>query len=159
MREKKRETPPPTLEQLRQYEAEYMATRKRQHGKARKIFDNEKDEYRQLYNNWASRCARKRKRDLIASKEKHFRSFWGVYAEDADEYGIRPVDERRYKGCFRSGWIGMSISRDYIRRMTGLTLKQISILQQRTGLLPTPPVSIKEADLDEQRRYESGDIY
>lgn len=149
----------PTLEQLRTYEAEYLASRKRQHGKARKVFQTEEEEYKQLYNNWASRESRRRKRELEKSQEESFKKSWGIYADDADEFGITPKDERKYKGCFHSGYIGEPVKVSYIRRMTGLTLKQISVLQKRTGLMPTPPVTDKAANEDEQRRYETGDIY
>lgn len=149
----------PTLEQLRQYEAEYLATRKRQHGRERKVFGTEEEEYKQLYNNWASRESRRRKRELEKSQEESFKQSWGIYAEDADEYGIRPVDERRYKGCFKSYYIGHPIELSYVKRMTGLSLKQILVLQKRTGYIPTPAVTDKAANEDEQRRYETGNIY
>ena len=42
---------------------------------------------------------------------------------------------------------------------TGLTLKQLSILQERTGLKTVPPVDKRKADLDFKRRWERGDIY
>lgn len=159
--EKKRKAPPPTLEELRQYEAEYLATRKRQHGKERikKEYASEEEEYKNLYNNWSSRESRKRKRALEKSQDKVFAATWGCMAEDADEYGIRPVDERKYIGCFKSGYIGDPVKVSYIKRMTGLSLKQINVLQQRTGYMPTPPVTDKVANDDEMRRYETGDIY
>lgn len=149
----------PTLEELRQYQAEYEASAKRRHGKARAIFESEEDEYRQLYNNWSSRESRKRKRELEKYQEEAYRSYWGIAADDADEYGITPKQERQYRGCFRSGYIGEPVYREYVKRMSGLTLYQIYIMQQRTGLIPVPQVTATEAKADEKRRYDTGDIY
>jgi hypothetical protein len=42
---------------------------------------------------------------------------------------------------------------------TGLTLKQISILQDETKLYPVPPVDKRKADADYKRRKQIGDVY
>ena len=130
----------------------------RQHGILGKAFSNDEEEYRRLYNNYHSRKSRKVRKDIEKKQEKTYMELHGIN-NDEDEFGIRPVDERRYKACFHSGYIDAPVYRSYVKRMTGLSLKQISILQKRTGLIPVPPVGDKEADIDEQRRYETGDIY
>lgn len=130
----------------------------RQHGRAgTSSSDSEKDRVR-LLNNLNSRLSRMAKREIEKSQEQTYREVLGLN-NDADEYGIRPVDERRYRACFRSGYIGEPVERVYVKRMTGLSLNQIRVLQERTGLIPVPAVTAKEANADEKRRYETGDIY
>ena len=82
-----------------------------------------------------------------------------VRSSDEDEHGIRPVDERRYVKCFHSGWIGQTTELAYVRRMTGLSLYQISILQETTGEIPTPAVSLASAKSDKKYREEYGEMY
>lgn len=132
---------------------------KRQHGRSGKEYDDPYDELQRLRNNIASRISRAGRRELEKKQEAHFRTTWGIQAEDADEYGIRPVDERRYIRCFKSGYIDAPVSRKYIKMMSGISLKQMYILQERTGLIPTPRITMEEANIDEKRRYETGDIY
>ena len=130
----------------------------RQHGRAGKECDDPYQEYTRLKNNYDSRVSRAKKKALEKQQDKTFNEIYGINT-DEDEYGIRPVDERRYKRCFHSGYIGAPVYRDYVKRMTGLSLKQIAILQKRTGLIPVPAVEDAEADADEKRRWETGDIY
>lgn len=130
----------------------------RQHGRAGiSSKDSEKERVR-LLNNLNSRLSRMVRREIEKSREKTYREILGLN-DDADEYGIKPVDERRYRACFKSGYIGEPVELLYIKRMTGLTLKQIEIMQERTGLIPVPAVTKTQADADERRRYETGDYY
>ena len=76
-----------------------------------------------------------------------------------DKDGIRPIDARRYIKCFHSGWIGADDELKYVKIMTGLSLKQIFIMQQRTGLLPVPAVSQRSAEKDQKLREITGNIY
>lgn len=157
MTEKKR-PPKPTLEELRKLIAEANEKLGRQHGRAGKENETEEQEYKRLYNNWKSRESRDRKKKLEKHQERSYRELFGFNA-DEDEYGIRLVDERRYRACFKSAPIGSIVYRDYVKRMTGLTKNQIYIMQQRTGLVPHPAVTKKEADADEKRRWETGDYF
>lgn len=146
------------IQELRDKIAELDKDLGRQHGILGKAFSSDEEEYRRLYNNYHSRKSRHSKKEIEKRQEKTYMEMHGIN-NDEDEFGIRPVDERRYKGCFHSGYIGEPVKRSYVKRMTGLSLKQINIMQKRTGLYPVPPVGDKEADIDEQRRYETGDIY
>jgi hypothetical protein len=130
----------------------------RQHGRSGKSCDDPYEEYIRLLNNLRSRQARARKKERIQHEEKTYKEMLNINTEE-DEFGIRPVDERRYKACFKSYYIGAPIERSYIKRMTGLNLKQMYILQERTGFVPTPPIKKAEADADWKQRYETGDIY
>lgn len=65
-----------------------------------------------------------------------------------DKYGIRPVDERRYNQCFTAGYIGMPVSLGYVRSMTGLSNTQIFVMQKRTGLYPTPAITLNSVVKD-----------
>jgi len=113
---------------------------------------DEEAEKKRLYQNQKSREARAR-RKLLAKAQDDF----VVRPENVcDKWGITPKDEARYKRCC-SSTIYNELS--YVKMRTGLTLKQLSVLQERTGLYPVPPVDKKKADLDYKRRYERGDIY
>lgn len=147
-----------TLEELRALIAEMDESIGRQHGKSGKIFEDEEKEKNRLWNNYCSRKSRERRRKVEKDQEKSFMEAHGLSA-DEDEYGIRPVDERRYIRCFHSGYIDAPVYRKYVQRMTGLSLKQICILQKRTGLIPVPAVGDAEAEKDWKERYERGDIY
>lgn len=144
------------IEKLKARQAELSASYKRRHGKQGVECTSLWEEYKRLYNNVHSQESRLRKRNLEKHQEKQFRE---RYHPDEDEYGIRPVDERKYIKCFKSGYIGEPVTRVYVRRMTGLSLKQIAILQERTGYVPVPAVGMAEAEADEKRRWETGDIY
>lgn len=113
---------------------------------------DEEAEKKRLYQNQKSREARAR-RKLLAKAQDDF----VVRPENVcDKWGITPKDEARYRRCC-SSTIYNELS--YVKMRTGLTLKQLSVLQERTGLYPVPPVDKKKADLDYKRRYERGDIY
>lgn len=142
---------------LRERQAELNAGYTRRHGKKEKPAETKWEEYKRLYNNVKSQESRLRKAKLEKDKDKVYNQMHNV--EEEDEYGIRPVDERRYKACFKSGYIGAPVYRKYVRMMTGLSLKQIAVLQERTGLVPFPAVDMAEAEADEKRRWETGDIY
>jgi len=130
----------------------------RQHGRAGESLDDPYQEYIRLLNNLRSRKTRARKKERLKEQDKVFNEVLNINTNE-DEYGIRPIDERRYKATFKSGYIGAPVYRSYIKRMTGLNLKQMYILQERTGLIPTPSISKEEAEADWKKRYERGDIY
>lgn len=130
----------------------------RQHGRAGKTFDDPEKEKRRLWNNLQSRKSRNNRREIEKKREKSYRESLGI-VDDEDEYGIRPIDERRYIACFHSGYIDAPVYRKYVQRMTGLNLKQILVLQKRTGLIPVPAVNDDEADADAKKRWETGNYY
>ena len=148
------------LQELRIEFAELTKDHKRQHGRKGNSSDNIMEEIVRLTNNIASVKTRKRNRDLDKSRDKVYKESLGLYSEDeADKHGIKPVDERRYIKCFKSGYINAPVYRTYIKRMTGLSLNQMYVLQERTGYIPTPKISFNEAKKDEQALYDSGEIY
>lgn len=130
----------------------------RQHGRIGQKYDDPEKEKRRLWNNLVSRRSRCARKECQKRQDDAYKEILQL-ASDADEYGIRPIDERRYVRCFHSGYIGEIPKRSYVITMTSLTLTQIKVLQKRTGLYPNPPVSDKEAAIDEKRRYETGDYY
>lgn len=144
-----------TLEELRQLQAEYEATRDRQHGKKPAVFKTEAEEYTQLYNNLKSREARKRRADYEKRVDSRFKVM--LMSEDSDADGITPKDERRYRGCFKCRYKGERVETSYVKMMTGLSLAQIYIMQERTGLIPYPPVTKKVAKKDSDDRWERGE--
>lgn len=113
---------------------------------------DEEAEKKRLYQNQKSREARARRKLLAKAQD----DFIARPENVCDKWGITPKDEARYKRCC-SSTIYNELS--YVKMRTGLTLKQLSVLQERTGLYPVPPVDKKKADLDYKRRYERGDIY
>jgi hypothetical protein len=127
----------------------------RQHGRAGKTFDDPEKEKRRLWNNLQSRKSRNNRREIEKKREKSYRESLGI-VDDEDEYGIRPIDERRYIACFHSGYIDAPVYRKYVQRMTGLSLKQVYLLQQETGLKPYPAVTEKVADKDQKIRDREG---
>jgi len=131
---------------------------RQQHGRAGESLENPYEEYDRLLNNLRSRQTRARKKALEQKADKAYNEILDIH-KDEDKYGIRPVDERRYKGTFKSGYIGAPVHRSYIKRMTGLNLMQMYILQEKTGLIPTPKIREAEAKADWKHRYETGDIY
>jgi hypothetical protein len=144
------------LEEVKQELSKFE--QKRQHGRAGESFDDPYKEYTRLLNNLRSRQARARRKEHFKRQDKAINKVLNIH-QDEDEYGIRPVDERRYKATFKSGYIGEPVYRTYIKRMTGLNLMQMYILQERTGLKPTPVIKEAEAKADWKHRYETGDIY
>ena len=113
---------------------------------------DEDAEAKRLYQNQKSREARARRKLLAQAQD----SFVENPELKCDKWGINAKDEARYKRCCSSS-IYNSLS--YVKMRTGLTLKQLSILQERTGLKTVPPVDKRKADLDFKRRWERGDIY
>lgn len=147
-----------TLEELQQELAELDKQLGRQHGREGKGFDDPEKEKRRLWNNLVSRRSRLARREALVRHDKAVNETLNLHQEE-DEYGIKPVDERRYRAKFHSGYIGAPVYVSYIRRMTGLNLMQMYILQERTGLIPTPRIREEDARADWKRRYEQGDIY
>lgn len=109
-------------------------------------------EAKRLYQNQKSREARARRKLLAKSIDDMVINPDNV----CDKWGINKKDEARYIRCCSSS-IYNTLS--YVKMRTGLTLKQLSVLQERTGLKTVPPVDRKKADLDFKRRWERGDIY
>lgn len=147
-----------TLEELQQELAVLDTKRDRQHGRAGVGFDDPEKEKRRLWNNLVSRRSRLARRQTLQRHDEAVNKSLGLH-QDEDEYGIKPVDERRYKATFKSGYIGAPVYVSYIRRMTGLNLMQMYVLQEKTGLIPTPRIREKDARADWKSRYERGDIY
>lgn len=147
-----------TLEEIIAELNELDAQLGRQHGREGQKYTDPEKEKRRLWNNLVSRRSRNNRKEYQKRQDDAYKEILQL-ASDADEYGIRPIDERRYVRCFHSGYIGETPERVYVIRMTSLTLNQIKVLQKRTGLYPNPPVSDKEAKADEKRRYETGDYY
>lgn len=113
---------------------------------------NEAAERKRLYQNQKSREARARRKELAQRLDDMI-----IGAENkCDKWGITPKDEARYIRCCSSSLYN---SLSYVKMRTGLTLKQISVLQDKTNLYPVPPVDKKKANADFKRRWEKGDIY
>lgn len=113
---------------------------------------NEAAERKRLYQNQKSREARARRKELAQRLDDMI-----IGAENkCDKWGITPKDEARYIRCCSSSLYN---SLSYVKMRTGLTLKQISVLQDKTNLYPVPPVDKKKANADFKRRWEQGDIY
>ena len=147
---------PPTLDELRKRYAELTKNLKRQHGRKAKPLESEQDEYKRLYKNVKSIESRNKRKEYDTRREKSFVERFGFGADDADQYGIRPVDERRYLAKFKNCPIGAKVELAYLKMMTGLTLHQIWVLQEKTGLKPYPAVSEKIAKRDQKIRYDAG---
>ena len=144
-----------TLDEIKKKLAEADANLNRQHGKLGVKCEDEEKELKKIYNNLKSRESRARKRALEKHQDYTYNKLYGLHA-DEDEYGIRAIDRRRYTKCFKSGYIDARVTRKYVKMMTGLTLNQIYILQNETGLIPYPAVTKKEANEDEKYRWETG---
>ena len=146
----------PTFEELMKVYEELLNRYPRQHVLKAATFDNTPEGYRRLYNNVKSIQSRQRLRDREAEQDKSFVQRYGFGNDKADEYGITPTDERRYRAKFKNSPYGGLVELEYLRRMTGLSLKQVYILQQRTGLYPTPRVTKTAAQADQKHRDELG---
>lgn len=113
---------------MEQHGLELEKTRK--HGKAGTVKEGEAELIR-LCNNIASQNSRYKLRI------KEWEDFYaGTHPDDIpDKYGITTRDTRRYKHCF--GWIDPALAPEYsyIKTMTGLSVEQAEILEQRTGLI------------------------
>jgi len=139
-----------TLQELQQQLG--ITKQTRQHGRVGKVAMTEEEEKRRLYNNLSSRVTREKKRQLIRDRQLTYRKILeGNRALDRieDKYGISQRDERIYKECFSSGYIGVPVERSYVKGRTGLNNKQIAVLQRRTGLIPNPVVTNMEEKADE----------
>jgi len=143
----------PTLEQLREFFAHREATT-RQHGKKGKTCLTDEEEFKRLKNNYVSICSRAKRKEREEEIDRNFRKSIG--SDDGDEYGIRPVDRRRYEAKFKNCPKGSRVELAYVRRMTGLSLFQIYHLQEETGLYPYPRVTEKDAKIDKKRREDAG---
>ena len=149
---KKRNSLPPTLEELEQKYTELLAQYSRRHGRTAKLSTDPEERYKQLYKNVKSIESRMRSRKLEQKAAKSFVEKFGFGNDDADIYGITSKDRRRYIAKFKNCPYGSRVQLDYVRRMTGLTLNQIYILQNETGKYPYPPVTKKAAAKDEAYR-------
>ena len=147
---------PPTLEYLREEYARLTKNYTRRHGRKAKVFATPEEEYKQLYNNVSSIKSRNARKEMEARADKSYVEKYGFGADDADIYGITPKDRRRYEAKFKNCPHGSRVTLEYLRRMTGLTLKQVYILQEQTGLIPYPKVSKIEADKDQKYRDDNG---
>ena len=143
----------PTLEQLREFFA-YREANTRQHGKKGKACLTEEEEYKRLKNNYISICSRAKRKEREQEIDRNFKKRMG--ADDEDEYGIRPVDKRRYIAKFKNCPKGSVVELAYVRRMTGCSLYQIYHLQRMTGLYPNPKVTEKDAKIDKKRFDDEG---
>jgi len=149
-----------TLEEL---QAGIEATKqKRQHGRTGKVLADPEAEAKRLYNNLKSREARKRVRDLDKARDRAYTAAMGrcVDENEEDEHGIKPVDRRRYKQTFFSGYEGQPVYLSYVKMMTGLKNKQILVLQdeefvvnkftgEKRKLVPVPAVTSKDVKAEE----------
>lgn len=117
---------------------------------------DEKAEEKRLKQNEASRKARAKRKAEAEAIENAFMEKYVKPENVCDKWGINKKDEERYIRCCSSVYYN---DLSYVKMRTGLTLKQLSILQERTGLKTVPPVDKKKADLDYKRRWERGDIY
>lgn len=156
-RKKKEDLNAMSLDELRDYANYLKSQHGRQHGRAGKKFDNPEQERVRLMNNISSMLSRLIRRQLDKKKDDYQ---WWITSDDkkCDEHGISPYDQRVYTN-FIKHYQGLRVPRNEVKGRTGLTLKQIAILQERTGLKPYPEVTMKEAEEDMQRRIETGDIY
>lgn len=101
----------------------------RQHGRAGCVLLDPILEAKRLYHNLKA----KEHRDRLKKMEKEILNYGKTpdLVEDSD--GISIKDTRRYKNCF----VGIPVDKTYVKRMTGLSDYQITILEQRTGYTAT----------------------
>lgn len=149
----------PSLEELRKLMSELDSKLTQQHGRKGTVAETEEQERKRLWNNYKQRLYKQSVKDRAKREDEAFDVWDGNPDRKPDEYGITPIDERRYKNCFRSYYIGFPIEVDYIKRMTGLTIAQIFELQSRTGYKPTPEITKSQAERDRKYRELTGDIY
>ena len=153
---KKRKSLPPTLEELEVIYAKLLSQYSRQHGRKAKLSDDPEIRYKQIYKNVKSILSRNKVKKLEADREKSYVEKFGFGNDDADANGITAKDRRRYNAKFANCPHGAVVELDYLRRMTGLTLKQIFILQNETGKYPYPAVTEKAANKDQAYRDKEG---
>ncbi len=156
MYEKKRKNSPPSLEELEKEYNEWLAKYPRKHGKTAKLSDDPETRRNQIYKNLKSMQSRQRRKEYDKRVEQSYVQKYGFGADDADANGIRPIDRRRYKAKFANCPHGAVVELKYLMMMTGLTLKQVYLLQQETGLKPYPAVTEKVADKDQKIRDREG---
>lgn len=149
----------PSLEELKRLMAELDSKLDRQHGVKGTVAETEEQECKRLWNNYKQRLYKQSVKEKAKREDKVFDVWEGNPDRQPDKYGITPIDERRYKNCFKSYYIGFPIEVSYIKRMTGLSIEQIYQLQLRTGYKPTPEITKAQAMKDKQRRELVGDIY
>lgn len=152
---KKKKSPPPTLDELRQLYKELTGGYTRQHGKKAAEFESEEDEYKRLYKNVKSIQSRNRRKEMEKRQEQSFVERFGFGNDDADINGITAKDRRRYIAKFKNCPHGSRVELGYVKMMTGLNLFQIYLLQQETGLSPYPAVTEKAAKADKKFREDN----
>lgn len=103
----------------------------RQHGRTGISLEDETAELKRLYNNLKSRESRARKRQQEKQLDADLHNTECNLLQAA---GIYPIDERRYKACFNIFEDTNLIDMAYVKRMTGLSDTQISILEKHTKL-------------------------
>lgn len=113
-------------------------------------------EAKRLKQNEASRRARAKRKAEAEALEKTFTDMYIKPENVCDKWGITQKDRDRYIRCCSSVY---HHELSYVKMRTGLTLKQISILQDETKLYPVPPVDKRKADADYKRRKQIGDVY
>lgn len=145
-----------TLEELEARYNAWLAKYPRRHGRTAKLSDDPVMRRKQIYKNIKSMESRQRAKAVDEWHEKSYVERYGFGNDNADCYGITPKDMRRYLAKFKNCPHGSRVELDYIKRMTGLTLYQIWILQQRTGLSPYPAVTEQVAKRDQKVRDDAG---
>ena len=153
---KNKEKSKPTIDELRKRYAELTGTLSRQHGKKGTEAETEEEEWNRLYKNIKSIECRRRRKKLEKEQEQSWVSKYGFGNDEADQYGITPKDRRRYIAKFKNCPKGAVVELDYLKMMTGLTLNQIWILQNETGMSPYPAVTEKAAKKDQAYRDYNG---
>lgn len=156
MYEKKRKSPPPTFEELLKRHQELTGGYERQHGRKLILPEDRKEAYDKLYKAVKSIESRNRRKDYDNRREQSFVEKYGFGNDDADINGITPKDRRRYLAKFKNCPIGAKVELAYMQMMTGLSLHQIWILQNETGLKPYPAVTEKAANKDQEVRDRNG---
>lgn len=97
----------------------------RQHGKLGTAKEDEQEEKIRIRNNLASQVSRLKKKLQMQELDRKVK-----LVEDED--GITEKDERRFKNCFIYENIHPEL--EYVQRMTGLTVDQIRILENKYAL-------------------------
>jgi len=147
---------PPTFDELLKEYEELTKSYTRQHGRKAAPIENTPEGYKRLYKNVKSIKSRNKRKKIEAEREQSYVERFGFGNDDADINGITAKDRRRYNAKFANCPHGAVVELDYLRRMTGLTLKQIFILQNETGKYPYPAVTEKAANKDQAYRDKEG---
>lgn len=146
----------PTFEELLKRYEELTGGYTRQHGRKAAKIENTPEGYERLYKNVKSIESRNRRKELDKARDQSFVERYGFGNDDADANGITAKDRRRYNAKFKNCPKGSKVELEYLRRMTGLNLFQIYVLQQETGLLPYPAVTEKAAKAEQKFREDNG---